>query len=65
MDRMGIPEKCIVDVPQKELYCPKTGEIAVEWDSMFILNYSKIAANDVMKTWPPNNTLILLEVKQS
>ena len=61
---MCIPEDCVTEVDQKKIYNPKTGQTAAEWDCIILLDYSEISTNDVMKRWPPHNTLILLEVKQ-
>jgi hypothetical protein len=65
LDSIGIPEHCITEVTQNEIYNPITGAKAAEWDAIFLIDYSDIGATQVAKSWPAHNTLILLEAKQN
>ena len=68
---LKIPETCILECEQHNIFDPKTGDIAAEWDGIFVMDYSDLS-NDSNGTllfqppdfWPAQHTVFLLEVKQ-
>ena len=65
LDSLCIPDECIREINQKVIYDPTTCIVAVEWDSIFIIDYTDLIPGSILReSWPPNNTLILLEVKE-
>jgi hypothetical protein len=68
VNTLKIPESCILECDEHEFCNPKNGDIAVEWDGVFIIDYSKLSHENGTfiqpSTWPPHNTVYLLEVKQ-
>eukprot|EP01035_Chromulina_nebulosa_P036852 gene36852-49704_t len=67
---LKIPESCIRECDEHKIFDPKTGDTAVEWDGIFIIDYSELSNNDngsffqPPESWPAHHTVFLLEVKQ-
>eukprot|EP01036_Dinobryon_divergens_P035050 gene35050-45372_t len=69
INTLNIPESCILECNEHEFCNPKNGDIAVEWDGIFIIDYSKLSHENGTfmqpSTWPPHNTVYLVERSSS
>ena len=69
VNTLNIPEICILECDEHKFYNPKTGDTAVEWYGIFIIDYSKLSHDNGTffippSTWPSHDTVYLLGVKQ-
>ena len=64
---LGVPESCIQDVPVHSIFDPVTGDTAVEWDGILVVNYADFVIDNpafhIPDHWPANNTIFLLDSK--
>jgi hypothetical protein len=66
VDSLGIPEEFVLQYSLKKIYNPTTGEVASEWDAIFLIDYSDKPLWVCLKqNLPPHNTIIILEAKQN
>ena len=61
---LKIPEEFIFEYPTQKIIDPSTGNIAVEWDAIFLIKWAD-NFEDITHSSVKNNTVYLLEVKQS
>ena len=64
-EELGIPEDFVVKVPFQKFLNTSNGEVAVEWDAVFVIDYTNRPADVIAPPkWPAHNTVFLLECKQ-
>jgi len=56
-----VPQNCLIEVDQKKIFDPASGDISAEWDAIFLVSYSN---SNFRRRKIPHNTLFLLEAKQ-
>ena len=69
VNKLKIPESCIRECDVHIIFDPLTGDVAVEWDGIFVIDYSDLLNENngtplLPESWPAHHTVFLLEVKQ-
>ena len=71
VNKLKIPESCIGECDVHKIFDPSTGDVAVEWDGIFVIDYSDLFNENngtpliqLPESWPAHHTVFLLEVKQ-
>ena len=71
VNKLKIPESCIQVCDVHIIFDPLTGDVAVEWDGIFVIDYSDLLNDNngtslfqLPESWPAHHTVFLLEVKQ-
>jgi len=71
VNKLKIPESCIRECDVHIIFDPLTGDVAVEWDGIFVIDYSDVLNENngtlifqLPESWPAHHTVFLLEVKQ-
>ena len=66
IESLGISEDYIMSYDHKKIYNCTNGIIAVEWDTICLIDYSDKPPNETLSIHsPPHNTIFLMEVKQN
>ena len=62
-----VPSDCIIEVDEHSIIDPESGDTAVEWDGILVIDYTDLMVNNfsVPQHWPAHGTVFLLEVKQT
>ena len=62
-----VPSDCIIEVDERSIIDPESGDTAVEWDGILVIDYTDLMVNNfsVPQHWPAHGTVFLLEVKQT
>lgn len=61
---LNIPEDCLIPIPNRIFLDTESGEVAVEWDGGYIVDYTdKPSDVEILSDWPTANTVFLLDCK--